>query len=63
MAGPIDQDPTCLFLEEAIVCAVCKVLVEVDDNSAMIFGDLQGSLSEQLGPHPILLLNIIDTLN
>jgi len=40
-----------------------KVSVEADDNSAMIFGDLQGPLSHQLGPHPILLLNIIDTLN
>ncbi len=40
-----------------------KVSVEADDNSAMIFGDLQGPLSQQHGPHPILLLNIIDTLN
>jgi hypothetical protein len=43
--------------------ASCKVSVEAADNSALIVGDLQGSLSQQLGPHPILLLNIIDTIN
>jgi hypothetical protein len=40
-----------------------KVSLEADDNSALIVGDLQGSLSQQLGPHPILLLNINDALN
>jgi hypothetical protein len=33
--------------------------MEVDDNSAMIVGDPQGTLGHQLKPHPIELLNII----
>jgi hypothetical protein len=36
--------------------------MEVDDNSALIFGDPQGILGHQLKPHPIHLSNIINLL-
>jgi hypothetical protein len=36
-----------------------EVLMEVDDNSALIVGDPQGILGQQLRPCPIKLLFII----
>jgi hypothetical protein len=40
--------PICLCLKEITVGAGHKVLVEVDDNSVLIVGDLQGILGQQL---------------
>jgi hypothetical protein len=40
-------------LEEVIVFADDKVFIEVGDNSAMIVGDLQWILSQQLRPCPM----------
>ncbi len=48
-----------LFLEEVAVPDGHKVLVEVDDNSALIVGSPQGILGQVLWPYPINLLNII----
>jgi hypothetical protein len=39
-----------------------KVLMEVQDNILLIVGFPQGILLQQLGHHPIRLLNIIITL-
>jgi hypothetical protein len=33
--------------------------MKADDDSALIVGFLQGILGQQLGPHPIHLLNLI----
>jgi hypothetical protein len=46
-------------LEEVAELVSHKVLVEVDDNSALIVGNPQGILIQQHGPYPINLLNII----
>ncbi len=50
---PIDQAPICLSLEEVSVCADHQVLLEVDDNSGLIVGDLKGILGQKLRPRPI----------
>ncbi len=55
----IDWDPICLSLEEVAVRTGLKVLMEVDDNSAVIVGDPQGGLSQKLWLHLIHLLNFI----
>jgi hypothetical protein len=39
------------------------VLIEVDSNSLLIVGDLQGILAWQLRYHPIKLLNIVFIIN
>jgi hypothetical protein len=36
-----------------------EVLMEVDDNGAMIVGDPEGILGQKLRPHQTYLLNII----
>jgi hypothetical protein len=46
-------------LEEVIVRASHEVLMEVDDNCALIVGNPQGILDLQLRPRPMHLLNII----
>jgi hypothetical protein len=46
-------------LKEVIVHADHEVVMEVDDNSAMIVADPQGILGQQLRPNPLPLLNII----
>ncbi len=46
-------------MEEVSLCAGHKVLLEVDDNSVLIVGDDQGSLTQKLRAHPVHLLNII----
>jgi hypothetical protein len=62
MVKPIDLAPLHLPMKDAAVCADHKVLVEVYNNSALIVGDPQGILGQQLRPHPIYLLNSIITL-
>ncbi len=37
--GSQNTKPMCLPVEEVAVCACCKVLEEIDDNSALIVGD------------------------
>jgi hypothetical protein len=39
MVRPVDYAPICLPLGEVVVHASHKVLMEVDDNSALIAGD------------------------
>jgi hypothetical protein len=39
-----------------------KVLMKVDDNILLIFGDLHGILEKHFRPHPIRLENIINYL-
>jgi hypothetical protein len=46
-------------LEKVVVCTGLDVLVEVDENSVLIVGGLQGIASQLLGPHPFHMLNII----
>jgi hypothetical protein len=46
-------------LEEVIVRAGHKVLMEVDNNISQIVGNRQEILDQQLSPQPIGLLNII----
>jgi hypothetical protein len=46
-------------LEEVAVHAGNEVLAGVDDNSALIVGNLQGILGQQLRLCPIHLLNVI----
>jgi hypothetical protein len=46
-------------MEEVIVRTSHKVLMEVEDNCALIVSDPQGILDQQLRPHPIHVLNII----
>jgi hypothetical protein len=48
-------------LEEVAMHAAHKVLMEVDDNNALIVGDPQGILDQKLGHCLICLLNIIFT--
>ncbi len=36
-----------------------EVLMEVDENMSLIFGDPQRVLDQHLRPHPIILLNVI----
>ncbi len=59
MVRPIELAPIHLPLEDVTVRAGRKVLMEVDDKSALIVGNLQGILGQQLRPHPVHLLNII----
>jgi hypothetical protein len=40
-------------LEEVAVQTSLRVLIAVEENSALIVGDPQGILVEQLKPHPI----------
>ncbi len=47
---PIDLTPDCLSSEEIIVDVCYKVLVEVDDNMALIDGNPDGFLGQQLRP-------------
>jgi hypothetical protein len=54
MARRLDYAPICLSLEEVTVRAGHKVVVEADDNSALIVGNQQGILGKQLRPLPIL---------
>ncbi len=51
--------PARLYLEEVAVHAGNEVLAGVDDNGALIVGNLQGILGQQLRFHPIHLLNVI----
>jgi len=46
-------------LEEVAELVSHKVLVEVDDNSALIVGTPERILGQQHRPYPINLLNII----
>jgi hypothetical protein len=48
-------------LEEVAMQAGRKVLAEIEDNSALIVGDPQGILGQQLRPRPVHLSNIIIT--
>ncbi len=47
MVMPIEQVPISLSLEEVAVCAGHKVSMEVDNNNALIVGDLLGILGQQ----------------
>ncbi len=51
-----------LSLEEFVVHVGHKVLMEVYNNSALIVGDPQGILGQQLWPHQVHFLNIIITV-
>ncbi len=53
------RPPIFLSLEEVAVHARHKLLMKVDNNSALIFGNPKGILDQQFRPHPILLLIII----
>jgi hypothetical protein len=53
MVRLMDQTPIYLFSEEVAVWAGHEVLMEVDDNSALIVSNQWGILSQQLRPHPI----------
>jgi hypothetical protein len=46
-------------LEEVAEHAGRKALMEVDDNSALIVGNMRGILGQQLSPRPIFLLNTV----
>jgi hypothetical protein len=61
MVKPIYLAPLHLPMKD-VVCPHHKVLVEVYNNSALIVGDPQGILGQQLRLHPMYLLNIIITL-
>jgi hypothetical protein len=51
-------------LGEFAVLSAQKILMEVDDNSALIVCDPRGILGQQLMPHPIHFLNtIVSVLN
>jgi hypothetical protein len=54
MVRSVDYTPILLSLQEVAVRACNKVLIEVDDNSALIVCDPHGILGQQLKPHPIL---------
>ncbi len=57
---PIDQAPFHLSSEEVTVHSGCEVLMEADDNSALIVGDdPQGIFCQEFMPRPIELLTII----
>jgi hypothetical protein len=45
-------------MEEVTARARQQVMMEVDNNIALIAGNLQWILSQQLKPHPMYLLNI-----
>jgi hypothetical protein len=49
-------------LEEVAVRAGHKVLMEVDDNSALIVVDSRGILDKQIRSHRICLLNVFALL-
>jgi hypothetical protein len=55
----MEKAPIPLSLEEVNGCAGYKVLRDVDDISALIVGNPQGILGNQLRPHPMHSLNII----
>jgi hypothetical protein len=59
MVTLIDWDPICLSLEVVAVRTGLKVLMEVDDNSAVIVGDPQGALSQKLMLCPIHLIILL----
>jgi hypothetical protein len=46
-------------LDEVVLHAGCKALMEVDNISALIVSDLQTILGQQLKPNPSQRLNII----
>jgi hypothetical protein len=48
---------------EVAVLVGHKVLVEINNNSALIVGDPEGILGEQLRPHLIHCLNIFILVN
>jgi hypothetical protein len=50
-----------MYLEPAAVHAAYKVLVEFDDKSALIVGDLQVILFHLLWPHPIQLRTLFSS--
>jgi hypothetical protein len=56
MARPIDYAPILLSSEDVTVCAGREVLMEVDNNSALIVGNPKGILGQQLRPYPILFI-------
>jgi hypothetical protein len=62
MVKPIDLAPLHLPMKDAAVCADHKVLVKVYNNTALIVGNPQGILGQQLRLHPMYLLNITITL-
>ncbi len=59
MVRPINKVSIHLSLEEVLVQAGQEVLMEVEVNSALIFGDLQGIVGRQLRARSILLLSVI----
>ncbi len=59
MVRPIDKASICLSLEEVAVHAGHKVLMKVDDNSALSVGDQQGISGQQLRPHPTHFLILL----
>jgi hypothetical protein len=58
MVRPIDKATITLSSEEVTMRGGREVLVEVDDNSLLIIGDLQGISVEQLRSRQTHLLNI-----
>ncbi len=58
MVSPIDWASVCLSLEEVAVHAGHEVFTEVDNNSALIVGNPQRILGQQLRTRTIHLLNI-----
>jgi hypothetical protein len=59
MVRPINKVSIHLSLEEVLVRAGQEVLMEVEDNSALIFGDLQGILGQQLRARSIPLSSVM----
>ncbi len=58
MCRPLDLVTISLSLEEVAEHAGIKVLMEVDDNGALIVGKSHGILNQQLLPHPIDVFKI-----
>jgi hypothetical protein len=58
MCRPLDLVTISLSLEEVAEHAGIKVLMEVDDNGALIVGESHGILNQQLLPHPIDVFKI-----
>ncbi len=59
MVRSVYYTPIHLSLQEVGVCACNKVLIEVDDNRALIVCDPHGILGQQLRPHRIHLLLLL----
>ncbi len=55
MVRSTGKAPIHMYFEWDAVHAGHKVLMEVDDNSALIVGEPQGILGQHLKPHPIQL--------